>query len=209
MNKSGWLILILMLSLPALTCSVFQAEDLDATATQIAVEIYARMTVEAPTVTFTVPPTEIPTQTFTPTSIPTDTPVPTDTHTPVPTNTPEPTKPTVPTFGPLVTYSEETDEDGLLSNPTDEFPAGTTKIYACFDYWAMDSSLRYSLYWRVNGESFTEASRYWDGDEEGNTCWYIWRERSGALQGLPTGNWEVILYLGNELAQKAEFHIGD
>ena len=95
-----------MLSLPALTCSVFQAEDLDATATQIAVEIYARMTVEAPTVTFTVPPTEIPTQTFTPTSIPTDTPVPTDTHTPVPTNTPEPTKPTVPTFGPLVTYSE-------------------------------------------------------------------------------------------------------
>ena len=106
-------------------------------------------------------------------------------------------------------YTEETDEYGYFDNPTDDFPAGTTKVYACFDYWAMDSSLRYSLYWRVNGESFTEASRNWDQDEEGNTCWYVWSERSGALQGLPPGNWEVVLYLGNKLAQKAEFHIGD
>lgn len=209
MNKSGWLVLILILCLPALTCSVFQSEDPDATATRIAAEIFAQLTAEAPTATFTALPTETPTPTIPPTANPTDTPIPTDTVPPTPTSTPEPTKPTSATFDQILMYSEDDYNEGNIDNSTDRFPSGTTRVYACFDYWAMDPTLRYSLYWRVNGESFTEATRGWDGDEEGTMCWYIWSEKSGSLQGLPRGEWDVILYLGSELAQKAKFHIGD
>ena len=63
-------------------CGPSQAE-LDATATQAAVAMFATQTAEAPTATLT------PTNTLTPTSKPTDTP--TSTPTAMPTNTPNPT----------------------------------------------------------------------------------------------------------------------
>lgn len=207
----GILFLMVLFSLPALACNFIIGPDTDATATAISAEIFATMTAMVPTATFTLPPTDTALPTSTATITPTDTPLPspTITNTPEPTFTPEPTKPTEPTFGPITTYTDETGEDGLLNNPTDEFPAGTTKVYACFDYWAMDSDVRFTLYWFENGKSFWETSRRWEEEEEGSTCWYIWQEKTtGSLMGLPAGNWEVKLYLGNELAQEAKFHIG-
>jgi hypothetical protein len=65
-------------------------EELDATATQIAANIFATQTAEAPTETPTPLPTDTPTPTPTNTSTPTFTPTPTETPTPIPTDTPTP-----------------------------------------------------------------------------------------------------------------------
>lgn len=66
------------------------AADLDATATEIAGEIFATQTAAAPADAATVPPIETPEPTDTPLSTPTDTPPPLPTDTPMPTNTPVP-----------------------------------------------------------------------------------------------------------------------
>ncbi|MGB7115678.1 MAG: hypothetical protein WBD56_06010, partial [Anaerolineales bacterium] len=54
------LMFVLVFALPALACSLYQTQDLDATATFIAGEIFATWTAEAPTTTYTatVTPTE-------------------------------------------------------------------------------------------------------------------------------------------------------
>jgi len=58
-------IFVLLFTLPALGCSLIQATDLEDTATQIAADIYATMTAEAPTATYTA--TKTPTEAVTPT----------------------------------------------------------------------------------------------------------------------------------------------
>jgi len=82
-KKRLLLIFVLVFTLPALACSLFQTQDLDATATFVAGEIFATMTAEVPTVT--------PTPTITITPTPTDTPTPTYTATVTPTETDTPT----------------------------------------------------------------------------------------------------------------------
>lgn len=80
-------------------CGVAPTPDLEATVTQIAANILATQTAEAPTATLTPTSTHTPTPTLTPTNTPTPThtptntprPTPTATATPTPTHTPEPT----------------------------------------------------------------------------------------------------------------------
>jgi basic membrane protein A len=97
MKKYIWSLLVVTALLLS-ACGTSQ-EDLDATATQIAAEIFATQTAQAPTATPTFTPTPTPTDTptLTPTPTPTDTPSPTPTPTPTPTppptDTPTPTPP--------------------------------------------------------------------------------------------------------------------
>jgi len=82
--KTRLLLVCLLFSLPVLACSMFQTQNLDATATFVAGEIFATMTAEAPTVTPTPTITVTPTQTDTPTTTYTATVMPTETVTPTP-----------------------------------------------------------------------------------------------------------------------------
>jgi hypothetical protein len=85
--KNSLILLVLTMLLAA--CGPSQ-EEIDATGTQIAANIFATQTAVAPTHTPTPTPTNTPTLTPTPTDTPTPTatPVPTDTPSPSPTNTP-------------------------------------------------------------------------------------------------------------------------
>ena len=70
MKTYSLIFLIVIFSLPALACSLFQSTDTEATATAVAAEVFSNLTVQAPTATFTQSPTKAPTNT--PTIPPTD-----------------------------------------------------------------------------------------------------------------------------------------
>jgi len=187
--KTRLLLGCLLFSLPALACSLFQTQDLGATATFVAGEIFATWTAEAPTVT--------PTPTITVTPTPTDTPLPTD--------TPEPTVTSESHFGPI-TFSEG-DYVGRPVNPATKFQPGIETVWACWDYWGMNPDLRFTHSWYNNGKERVSKSISWDRAENGSFCTNIyWVE--GSI-GLPTGNWELKLYIDNELVQSGTFTIGD
>ena len=202
--KNSLLFLTVIFSLPVLACSLFQSADPEATATAIAAEVFSNLTSQAPTATFTQLPTDIPTHT--PTILPTETPIPSPeiSDTPEPTYTPEPTSPT---FGPITFHMEEDYNQEDLENPVTEFPNGTTKVYACFDYWAMTPTTRVSDYWYVNGQEWNSFSENWDEGDEGTMCWYIYY--SDKLAGLENGDWKLKIFIGSDLEQEAEFYIGE
>ena len=145
-KKRLLLMFVLIFALPALACSLFQATDQVDTATQIAADIYATMTAEAPTATYTA--TVTPTETVTPT--------PSITDTPLPTVTPEPTVPSEPTFG-AITFAKGASE-GKPVDPATKFPPGIDTVYACWDYWAMGPEVRFTRYWHNNGRSGFRAA---------------------------------------------------
>jgi hypothetical protein len=195
------LIFVLIFTLPALACSLFQPAGQDATATFIAGEIYATWTAEAFTATYTA--TMIPT--LTPTESSTSIPIIIDT--PAPTDTPKPTEPTGPTIGPLTFATGIDPNDRTLINPSTKFPTGTTEIYACHEFWEMSADIRFSEYWYRDGSEFISDTFSWDLGESGARCGSLrWTE---GPKGYPPGNWEVKLYIDNELAQSGTFIIGD
>ena len=110
-KKRLLLIFMLVFTLPALACSLFQTQDLDATATFVAGEIFATMTAKAPTVT----------------------PTPTITITPTPTDTPTPTETLLPTFG-HITFARGASEDHQPIDPSTKFSTGIPTVYACWDF---------------------------------------------------------------------------
>ena len=200
LKKRLLLTFVLVFTLPALACSLFQTQDLDATATFIAGEIFANMTAEAPTATDTA--TVTPTETVTPTPTITVTPLPTDT--PLLTDTPEPTVPSEPTFGPITFAEGESEEKPV--NPATKFTPGIDTVYACWDYWGMSPEVRITTYWYNNGKKWASDSESWDLAENGSICWSISWAGSGRL---PLGNWDLKLYIGSELVQSGKFRIGD
>ncbi|MGC9396822.1 MAG: hypothetical protein ACP5J4_18410 [Anaerolineae bacterium] len=135
--------ILVTLALNLAGCGPSEAE-LAATATQVAHDIFATLTAEAPTFTptatatptstntptstptatptATTTPTNTPTPTLTPspTNTPTETPIPTDTPTPTQTPTPRPTSPPEPT---ATTAAESSDDDYVTiyyqSNPNE------------------------------------------------------------------------------------------
>jgi len=184
MNKTRLLLVCVLFSLPALACSLFQTQDLNATATFVAGEIFATMTAEAPTVT----------------------PTPTITVTPTPTDTPTPTETPLPTFG-HITFARGGSEDNQPIDPSTKFPTGIPIVYACWDFWGMDPDMRVTQYWYRNEvEQFVDHS-LWDRGASGSTCFYVDYEEQGTY--LAAGNWVLKLYVGTELAQIGTFRIVD
>lgn len=125
---------VLLVSLLLSACGPSE-EEVNATTTQIAANIYETQTAEAPTFT--------PTPTVTPTPVPTDTPTPT----PVPTDTPTPIPTDTPTITPSPTPGLE--EIGVkLSDlpPTyEELPPEVMEFYAGAGFQSFfDSSFAYT-----------------------------------------------------------------
>ena len=193
------LMFVLLFTLPALACSLFQPAGLDATATFVAADIYATWTAEAFTATYTA--TMIPTLTTTESS--TSTPIIIDT--PAPTDTPKPTEPTGPTIGPIFFATGDIEE--MPVDSITKFPAGTTEVNACYEFWGMSPDVRFSQYWYRNGNEFLSGTMSWDLSENGARCSYLtW---DAGEKGYFPGNWEVKFYVDNELAQSGTFTIGD
>jgi len=69
----------------------------------------------------------------------------------------------------------------------------------------MNPDLQFTRYWYNNGEELLSKSISWDRAENGSICAQIYWEEGG---GLPTGDWELKLFIGSEPAQSGKFRIG-
>ena len=193
-KKRLLLMFVLIFALPALACSLYQTQDLDATATFIAGEIFATWTAEVPTATYTA--TMTPTETVTPT--------PSITNTPLPTVTPEPTVPSEPTFG-EITFAKDVSEDEQPINPMTEFPKGITRIFGVFEFQGMSDGWQWSSIFFRNGEEYASASWEWDHGTNGITFADLYYPDGKSLE---SGNYELKLFVGDKLMQSGKFRIG-
>lgn len=134
-------------------------------------------------------------------STPTDTPVPTETNTPEPSDTPEPTKPVEPTIGPIMFFIEGSEEPGT------EFRLGTVEVYTCFQYWNMNPDMRISGYVYHNGEEWANVSQMFNLQGDDSFCFILGYAAGSRTVKLDAGNWEIKIYIDNELAQSGKFKI--
>jgi len=135
--------------------------------------------------------------------IPTATPV----AQPIATATPVPPTPTeehpAPFFGPIV-FAEGVAEDNKPINPTTTFPAGITMVYGIFNYEGLKDGLEWTYTWYRDGELEATRTEIWKSGEEGSAWVNLWNDA-----GLPSGNYELRLYLGDKLLQSGTFVIGE
>lgn len=89
------------------------------------------------------------------------------------------------------------------------FPAGTTDIYAIWDYDGMEPGARVERVWYHNGAQYLDVIEEWDFDKYGFSGTvrdvYHYNYEDG---GVYPGSWKVELYLNGELQQTGEFTVG-
>jgi hypothetical protein len=201
-HRPALIICFLVATLFLFACGTSQ-DDLDATESQVAEDVVATQTESAPTDTPvptdtpTQEPTEIPTQVPTDTPAPTDTPPPTVTNTPGPTDTPEPTVPSVPTIGPIMYFPLD------FSGKMEEYPRGTTQVYACFEYWNMSPDARLTGYLYFNGKEVANISQVFELEGNDNFCFTI----GSQTRQMEHGTWKLSIYLDKDLAQSASYKV--
>jgi dipeptidyl aminopeptidase/acylaminoacyl peptidase len=103
-------------------------------------------------------------------------------------------------FGPI-TFAAEVSNDKPV-NPTTTFPAGTTKIYAFFDFQGMSNGLDWTRVWLAQGNEIGRNTEKWAGGQQG-TWWVGITNESGFV----TGSYELRLYVGTQLLQIGTFTI--
>lgn len=143
-----------------------------------------------------------PTPTLTPTRVaqkPTKTATPTDTVTPTPSPTATPTE-VVPTFE-LVAFAQDVTDDEPI-NPGTTFPAGTTKVYAVFEFNGMKDGMTYEAYWYLDGQEELYKSWEWSLGEKGTSWINIFDD-----DGLTPGNYELEIFVGDLLVLNDKFVI--
>lgn len=153
----------------------------------------------APSPTFTPRPTATPTPTLMPTSTFTPSPtvkLPTSARTPIPgASTPEPGA----SFG-KITLAKGVTEDNLPLEPCTLFPEGTRRVYAFFEYSGMTKGVAWTQAWYREGDELWSHTKKWRLREQGIAWVYFEPSR-----GFSVGEYEVRLYIGQELQQRATF----
>lgn len=140
----------------------------------------------------------------------TPTPAPTSTSPPTATPEPEPTDTSTPAATPaeaapafeLVAFASGVTDDDEPIDPTTTFPAGTTKVYAVFDFSGMQDGMAYDAYWYRDGEEELHKTWEWGLGETGTTWVNIFND-----SGLTPGDFELELYVGDLLLLEGEFAI--
>lgn len=108
-----------------------------------------------------------------------------------------------PGFGPI-TFARDRTEENTPIGPASKFPAGTTEIYAFFDFEGMGSDVVWSRSWYRDGEEGVAKTQNWTGDERGT-----WRLRYFDTDGNPLepGSYELRLHIEGSLVQSGAFVI--
>jgi hypothetical protein len=167
-----------------------------------------------PTLSPTTPVTAVVT-TASPTPVLTPTPKPTATTSPSPTTIPTPGTPSsarTPIVGaetplPGATFGEITlargvTEDNEPKDPGTVFPAGISQLYAFFDYQNLSDGVLWTQAWYRERKEFGSESNLWEWGSYG-TAWIFLKP----VGGYPRGEYEVRLYIGDELKQTATFTV--
>ena len=184
--------------------------DVNAVATQVAASIFATGTASAPKATNTPKPTDTPQATNTPR--PTDTPQATDTpqptETPEPTNTPE-TKIALPGAASFstITFAAGVLNDETPVNALDTFPEGVTLVYGIFNGQGLKDGDAWRSEWLLDGvvEPELVKDHQWDAKAAGARG--VWWLSLFNDQGIHTGEWQLDLYVGDQLLQSSAFTV--
>jgi S1-C subfamily serine protease len=107
------------------------------------------------------------------------------------------------TFSPF-TFSSKVDRNNAPTDPSTEFSAGITRLYAFTDYKGMVDGVVYTRTWLVDGETATEKAYSWTYGAKGSLYQYI------AYGGdpLPEGKYTLKLTVGGVLVQTGSARIG-
>lgn len=178
---------------------------------------FTRVAQASPTPTPTLSPT------MPPTPVATASPTPVLSPTPKPTATPSPSPTIIPTIGtpsaaltpiagvktpsPDATFGEITlargvTDDNKPKDPGTVFPAGIPQLYAFFDYRNLSDGVLWTWAWYREGKEIGSESSLWEWGSYG-TAWIFLKP----VGGYSRGEYEVRLYIGDELKQTASFTV--
>jgi hypothetical protein len=166
----------------------------------------ASLTTPPVTAVVTIPPTS---------AVLTPTPKPTATASPSPTAIPTVRTPTLTptrivgaetpspgaTFG-GITLARGVTGDNKPKDPGTVFPAGISQLYAFFDYENLSNGVLWTQVWYRGGKEIGSESNLWEWGSYG-TAWIFLKP----VGGYSRGEYEVRLYIGDELEQTAAFTV--
>ncbi len=103
-----------------------------------------------------------------------------------------------------ITFAAAADEEGRPIAATEEFPAGSKVVFACFEYRNMTDGAPWGHYWSRDGAEYIDATdSVWDDGEAGWVAWYV-----DDPEYLPSGEYEVTLYVASEPVRRGGFTVG-
>jgi hypothetical protein len=105
------------------------------------------------------------------------------------------------TFG-EITLARGVTEDNKPKDLGTVFPAGTSQLYAFFDYHNLSDGVLWTQAWYREGKEIGSESNLWEWGSYG-TAWIFLKP----VGGYPRGGYEVRLYIGDELKQTATFTV--
>jgi len=108
-----------------------------------------------------------------------------------------------PSMGRITFATNVTDDDKPI-NPSVAFPEGTTKIYAIFDHEGIKSGALFKYIWYRDGLEDVTGDEAWAAEPSGTYWIYIYND-----DGVIPGNYDLYLYLDEELLQKESFSVGE
>lgn len=178
---------------------------------------FTRVAQTGPTLTPTLSPTTPATTvaTASPTPVLSPTPQPTATASPSPTIIPTMGTPSLAltpvvgvetpspdaTFG-EITLARDVTDDNKPKDPGTVFPANISELYAFFDYRDLSDGVLWTQAWYRGGKEIGSESSLWEWGSYG-TAWIFLKP----VGGYPRGEYEVRLYIGDELKQTATFTV--
>jgi len=121
------------------------------------------------------------------------------------TEMPQPTPIPIPYIGPI-TMAKGVTPSGYPFGRTPNFPEGTSKVYAVFDYQGMNSDLDITVIWYQNGKEMASITNKWWGKESGKEATYrYWKNE----EEIPEGDYNLEFFIDGKLMQSADFTIGE
>lgn len=105
------------------------------------------------------------------------------------------------TFG-EITLARGVTDDNKPKDPGTVFPASISRLYAFFDYQNLSNGVLWTQVWYREGKEIASESNLWEWGSHG-TAWIFLKP----VSGYSRGEYEVRLYIGDELKQTATFTV--
>jgi hypothetical protein len=103
------------------------------------------------------------------------------------------------------TLAQGVDENGLPVEPSTGFPVGIERVYLFFRYNGLLPNIPWSVVWYQDGEYLNGGTRLWEPERPAG-------DRHEFLEygeGFPAGEYEVQVWLGDQLQIRVSFAVGE
>jgi hypothetical protein len=82
------------------------------------------------------------------------------------------------------------------------FPEGVAEVFGVFPFGGMRNGTSVRREWCLDGYLYAGGTYTWEHGENGNSWWGLYED-----SGLPTGSYELRLYIAGQLAQYGAFTV--